>query len=146
MCDGAQAKSCAFYAAFGCLMEEAYSRAATAGGNCFSKRTISVQVYPHSRLTAARTFQCRRYRSLRVSPRRKHVILLDLMSADQPKRFQCGFELLDGVTAYACGRCTWELFVEDDDMRTGPAAFDAHHCEDFPLPPMPLLDSIRRNQ
>jgi hypothetical protein len=58
----AQAKSSDFYAASGCLMEEPYSRAAAVGGNCFSKRTISVQVYPHSRLTAARTFQFRRCR------------------------------------------------------------------------------------
>jgi hypothetical protein len=37
----------------------------------------------------------------------------------------------------------WEHFVEDDDRRAGPAAFEADRCEDFPPPPIPLLERHR---
>lgn len=33
--------------------------------------------------------------------------------------------------------------MEDDDRRAGPAAFEAHRCEDFPLPPVTLLERHR---
>jgi len=64
------------------------------------------------------------------------------VNADEPERFPCRIEL-DGLTAYRCLRCLWEHIVEDDDGRAGPAAFEAHHCEDFPPPPISLLERHR---
>jgi hypothetical protein len=51
-----------------------------------------------------------------------------------PKRFLCRLQLSERVTVYTCGRCTWTYRVEGDDTSAGQAAFDAHRCEDFPLP------------
>jgi len=66
------------------------------------------------------------------------------MGASEVKRFLCRIRLSDGRSLFACGRCRWQLLLEEDDICAGLPAFEAHRCEDFPVPPLSPDDALSK--
>jgi len=55
------------------------------------------------------------------------------MTENAAERFLCPVKVSDSVVIFTCTRCAWTLRVPADEGTTvGQAAFDDHHCEDFP--------------
>ena len=61
-------------------------------------------------------------------------LLASIVAQDTPDRQFCPVQLSESVVGCTCTECLWTIRINPNDIERGRAAFDEHHCEDFPRP------------